>query len=48
MSDPRPVIRIYRYLAAKWALKALETGELRVSRMAELKILSSSGLRCRS
>lgn len=36
MIDPRPVIRIYRYLAAKWALKALETGELRVSRMAEL------------
>ena len=29
-------IRLYRYLSAKWALKTIETGELKVSRLAEL------------
>lgn len=37
MSDePRKFVRLYRYLAAKWAMCTLETGELRVSRLAEL------------
>lgn len=34
--ESRPVVRLYRYLAAKWAMRTLETGELRVSRLAEL------------
>ena len=33
---PRKIVRLYRYLAAKWAMRTLETGELRVSRLAEL------------
>jgi hypothetical protein len=36
MTSPIGVARLYRYLGAKWALKAIETGELRVSRFAEL------------
>ena len=32
----RPVVRLYRYLAAEWAMRTLETGELHVSRLAEL------------
>jgi hypothetical protein len=34
--ESRPVVRLYRYLAAKWTMRTLETGELRVSRLAEL------------
>lgn len=34
-SAPRS-IRLYRYMHAPWALRTLETGELRVSRLAEL------------
>lgn len=30
------VVRLYRYFEAKWGLKTLETGELRVSRMGAL------------
>lgn len=29
-------VRLYRYLQARWALKTLETGELRVGRLSEL------------
>ncbi len=36
MSDGRAIVRLYRYFPAKWALRTLETGELRVSRLAEL------------
>lgn len=36
MSESREVIRLYRYLPGKWGLRTLETGELRVGRLAEL------------
>lgn len=36
MSETRETVRLYRYLPAKWALRTLETRELRVSRLAEL------------
>ena len=35
-AEPPPKKRLYRFMAAKWALKSIETGELRVGRLAEL------------
>jgi len=35
-SETPKIIRLYRYLSASWALKTIETGELRVSRLAAL------------